>query len=175
MNYIGKYIKRPRGHVFQVGGAATRMYVAGNFLEAGGERNSDNWKLISRAAEHNKAAEEYRVAKVSTHTAQQAYDEVLRGSGASLPRRDAIDARLVRQIATGKGNLIDSQKQVGGYPALRWVPGPADRDQDGMPDSWETKHGLDPRDFGDAAKDKDGDGYTNIEEWLNDTDPRRKL
>ena len=44
-----------------------------------------------------------------------------------------------------------------------------------MPDSWETQHGLDPRDSGDAAKDKDGDGYTNIEEWLNDTDPRRKL
>ncbi len=46
-----------------------------------------------------------------------------------------------------------------------------DRDQDGMPDSWEEKHGLDPTDPGDAEEDKDGDGFTNLEEYEEGTDP----
>jgi hypothetical protein len=37
-----------------------------------------------------------------------------------------------------------------------------------MPDAWETAHGLDPKDPSDSSKDRDGDGYTNIEEYLND-------
>jgi hypothetical protein len=40
-----------------------------------------------------------------------------------------------------------------------------------MPDEWETKHGLDPKDPSDSAQDKDKDGYTNVEEYLNGTDP----
>ena len=48
---------------------------------------------------------------------------------------------------------------------------PADADNDGMPDEWEMKHGLSPNDAGDSAQDKDNDGYTNVEEYLNRTDP----
>ncbi|HEX6268696.1 MAG TPA: hypothetical protein VFZ43_00545, partial [Anaerolineales bacterium] len=53
-----------------------------------------------------------------------------------------------------------------GWPVLAAGTPPADRDHDGMPDSWETARGLNP-DVDDSAKDRDGDGYTNIEEYLN--------
>ncbi|CAM4172870.1 M4 family metallopeptidase [Pseudoalteromonas byunsanensis] len=46
-----------------------------------------------------------------------------------------------------------------------------DSDEDGMPDSWETTHGLDPNDASDAASDSDGDNLTNLEEYNNSTDP----
>ncbi len=46
-----------------------------------------------------------------------------------------------------------------------------DGDNDGMPDSWENEHGLDPDDPGDASEDPDGDGATNLEEYQNGTDP----
>lgn len=46
-----------------------------------------------------------------------------------------------------------------------------DRDRDGIPDEWEIKHGLDPFNPNDAFADFDGDGYTNLEEYLWDTDP----
>jgi hypothetical protein len=36
-----------------------------------------------------------------------------------------------------------------------------------MPDAWETAHRLNPHDAADGARDRDGDGYTNVEEYLN--------
>ena len=46
---------------------------------------------------------------------------------------------------------------------------PTDTDKDGMPDTWETKNGLNPNDASDGAKDRDSDGYSNVEEYLNGT------
>lgn len=50
-----------------------------------------------------------------------------------------------------------------------------DSDNDGMPDAWETKYGLNPNDPSDAVKDCNGDGYTNIEKYINGIDPTRKV
>lgn len=112
--------------------------------------------------------------KVTTDTAAEAYRKVLASAGASLPRRDAVDRRIVEEVKTNTGVLINSPKDVGGYPELKSVPPPKDTDADGMPDKWEKTHGLNPKDASDNIKDKDGDGYTNIEEWMNDTDPGKK-
>lgn len=46
-----------------------------------------------------------------------------------------------------------------------------DTDSDGMPDEWETAHGLDP-DVADAAGNPDHDVYTNLQEYQNGTDPQ---
>jgi hypothetical protein len=50
---------------------------------------------------------------------------------------------------------------------LKSAAAPADTDSDGMPDEWETSRGLNPRDPADAARDRDNDGYSNVEEYLN--------
>ena len=60
-------------------------------------------------------------------------------------------------------------------PAVKEVPVViADTDGDGMTDEWEKKYGLDPNDPADAAKDKDGDAFTNFEEFTAKTDPTNK-
>ncbi|HON38101.1 MAG TPA: PKD domain-containing protein [Desulfomonilia bacterium] len=46
-----------------------------------------------------------------------------------------------------------------------------DSDGDGMPDSWETSHGLNPNNPADASGDSDGDGISNLEEYYNNSDP----
>ena len=46
-----------------------------------------------------------------------------------------------------------------------------DDDNDGMPDVWEIANGLNPFDPSDATADPDGDGATNLQEYLRGTDP----
>src|SRR6185503_3934055 len=72
----------------------------------------------------------------------------------------------------GKG-IIDSQTQVGGWPAYPVINRAAnfDTDQDGMPDAWEAAYGLSPASASGANGnngDFDSDGYTNVEEYIND-------
>ena len=51
-------------------------------------------------------------------------------------------------------------------PELKSAPAPVDTDGDGMPDSWEQAHGLDPRD--PANRNRVGaDGFTELEHYLN--------
>ena len=66
-----------------------------------------------------------------------------------------------------KKGIITDPRQMGGYPQYRdWQPY-KDTDMDGMPDDWETANGLNPNDPGDANGDINGDGYTNIEKYIN--------
>jgi pectate lyase len=77
-----------------------------------------------------------------------------------------VDGRIVQSVRDGKGALIKSQADVGGWPQLKSKPAPADTDGDGMPDQWEQSHGLNPNDASDGAKAGEG-GYTNIEVYLD--------
>lgn len=131
---------------------------------------------------------------------EQAYEYVLENAGATWPRRDAVDQRVTRQVRTGKIEYIkdvsfegvpqfkyrrlpeDSYKegiitdisQVGGYPEYKGTPY-VDTDKDGMPDAWEKEYGLNPNDPSDANGDMNGDGYTNIETYINGINPRYKI
>jgi hypothetical protein len=63
---------------------------------------------------------------------------------------------------------------MGGYPEYKaWEPY-VDTDGDGMPDEWEKQYGLNPNDPSDAVKDCNGDGYTNIEKYINGINPQSK-
>lgn len=50
-----------------------------------------------------------------------------------------------------------------------------DTDNDGMPDWWEEKYGLNPEDPSDANQDLDGDGYTNLQEYKMGTNPTKNI
>ncbi len=109
--------------------------------------------------------------KPKTQSALAAAELVLAGAGASL-RRDAVDQRVVADVRSRRGKLLDSQEEVGGWPALKSLPALADQDRDGMPDLWEMAHGLNPNNPSDGQSDRDADGYTNLEEYLNSLCPR---
>jgi hypothetical protein len=106
----------------------------------------------------------------ATQPAAESYELVLARAGASL-RRDSVDERVTADVRQRRGQLINSPSQVGGWPDLRSDPAPLDTDGDGMPDAWELAHGLDPRNPADRNFDRDGDGYTNLEEYLNSLVP----
>jgi hypothetical protein len=115
----------------------------------------------------------FAAPSVTTGLPEDAYQQVLHDAGATRPARDAVDERVLALIQAGEGHIIDSQTEVGGWPPLKQAAPPQDTDRDGMPDAWETQHGLDPNDGSDHAGDLDDDGYTNLEEFLNDTDPAK--
>lgn len=120
--------------------------------------------------------EEGAMAEIETHTAQDAYEMCIKYAGASL-HRDRVDERYAEEIksksttylgsnGSTKG-LIDSQTDVGGYPEYKSTAKPADTDNDGMPDSWETAHGLNPEDASDAIENTIDSRYNNIEVYIN--------
>jgi hypothetical protein len=122
----------------------------------------------------------FPMAPLPVESARDAYDAVLEQAGATRPRRDVVDRRTVELVRTGtvtdaagKGIITDA-KQAGGYPEYKGEP-VRDADRDGMPDGWEVRYGLDPDDPSDAAKDCNGDGYTNIEKYINGLDPVKKV
>ena len=75
--------------------------------------------------------------------------------------------------AVGTGTAIVSASNEGSLGLLRIsvATGPADSDGDGMPDDWELTNDLNPNDPADAARDEDGDGLTNLQEFGQQTDP----
>jgi pectate lyase len=167
-----------------------RWYVAENTVEGNPEVTADNWaggvqygreardkqEIIPAATEQDaRAPEPFPALPIRQQPAEEAYRLVLAHAGASLPRRDAVDDRVLETVRTGRPSyrdgIIDSPDDVGGWPEYRSAPAPDDTDADGMPDDWEARHGLDPKDPSDATRDGDGDGYTALEELLNGTDP----
>jgi len=178
-NYVANYIRpgpssnRQRGPIVLTETASVKYYLQGNIVEHRPEMTADNAKMFDRAEKDGRRLAEvvktpFETPAVKTTSAQAAFEAVLAEAGACRPVRDPIDARLVSEARNRTGSVIDSQWEVGGWPAYRSARPPMDSDRDGMPDAWETAHALNPRDASDAAKDRDGDGYTNIEEYTNE-------
>ncbi|NNE06760.1 MAG: hypothetical protein HKN15_13650 [Xanthomonadales bacterium] len=153
------------------------LYAEGNFVVGYPAVSEDNWAggidyyNGANEQEHRAHSPHDFPALPSETSAEEAYPVVLAHAGASL-ERDSVDRRIVSEVKRGTatfGNgVIDSQAEVGGYPELFSLPAPVDSDQDGMPDAWETRHGLDP----DYAEDRNGTNlsgtnYTNLEVYLN--------
>lgn len=176
-----------------------KWYVADNVVYGNPAVTADNWNGGVQPQDGDshiiglKLDKPFDAIPINQQTAEEAYHAVLKSVGASLPKRDAIDARIVDEVRNGyatyegktykekarlpdkskKSGIIDSQDDVGGWTELNNIPAPLDSDRDGMPDEWEKKYGFDPNDASDTSKDKDNDGYTNIEEYLNNTDPTK--
>jgi MYXO-CTERM domain-containing protein len=108
---------------------------------------------------------------VTVLSAEDAYARVVAQAG-TCQHRDAVELRLVAQLTSlgTKGAIIADESDVGGQPAVTQVTRPAgfDTDGDGMPDTWETAHGLNPNSASDGTGDYNGDGYTNVEKYLNE-------
>ncbi|MDP6525725.1 MAG: hypothetical protein QGH15_16025 [Kiritimatiellia bacterium] len=172
LNWVGNYFKRSSR--FLASGDDPRIYVKGNYMEGADEKNEQQWSMISGLSETKALDKPLPGPSITTDTAQEAYRKVLASAGASLPERDAVDYRIVKDVKEGTGKLINSVNEVGGYPELKSTPPPRDTDSDGMPDNWEKKYGFNLEDASDNIKDRDGDGYTNIEECLNGTNPGKK-
>ena len=176
-----------------------KFYVDGNVNPVCPEVTKDNWtwgiynqvNLAGVDGTYTQATKDTMRIKepipygdIHTQKAEDAYNNILAYAGASY-KRDTHDQQIAKDVATGTAacgktigkkkyseeitGWIDSQDEAGGWPNLQSLPAPKDTDQDGMPDAWEKKHGLNPNDASDGAAvslDKKG-YYTNFEVYCN--------
>ncbi len=182
-NYVGNYLRPGPSSTakfpIHIGNKPANsnitFYLSGNIFEGNDELTADNRKFIDAYEIDGKkqvsvVATPFAMAPVTTVPAQEALELVLASVGASLPVRDAVDSRLVNDVRTHGGHLINSQAEVGGWPKLKAGSLPIDSDRDGIPDAWETSHGLDPKNSSDA-NGVSASGYTHLEEYLNSLEP----
>lgn len=152
-------------------GITPRIFAAGNARY--GAQVAGDWDMVQYgwrgrgAPDRYRAVQRFTTAPVTASSARDALAAVLAGAGAMAPKRDAVDARIVGDVTNGTGAIIDSPQQVGGYPAYAAGEAPPDADGDGLPDAWEREHGLNKDNRADGNADPDGDGYTNIENYLH--------
>ena len=161
-----------------------QYYLSGNYVDGSSANTANNWSgaymLSGNAADtvRSKHTTPFlsTYPQITAQSATDAYDAVLNTAGAFLPRRDTLDRRIVNQVKTRTGKLIDVQgnfphgtpyaQTVGAWPTLNSTTAPTDTDHDGMPDAWETANGLNPNDASDRQTIA-SNGYTNLENYLN--------
>ena len=183
------------------------FYVDGNVNSKNSDVTNDNWTYgiynqIDNSSVDNTftdaTKDTIRLEKpilyeqVTTHSAAQAFTQVLDYAGASL-HRDALDEVMVSDARNGtttytgngcKKGIINSQDDLKPanassdwtpWPSLYSTTAPLDTDKDGMPDEWERANGLNI-DNADDGKEKASNGYTHLENYLNSlvSDSRRK-
>jgi hypothetical protein len=158
------------------------LYFQNNLLDGNANGQLDvsvsNTSMVAQPA--TILTQRLTAPQVATDDPLTAYNRVLAGAGATLPQRDEVDALVVSRVKSQTGDLIQTEADLvaagigeNGYGVLASGTRPAnfDTDRDGMPDAWETANGLNPNSAADGAADRNGDGYTNLEDYLNSLVP----
>ncbi len=185
VNYVGNYYKAGpasgSADYLVSGSGDIEIYVKGNITPDRPRDDMDEADGVVRGGDQGMVVStRHDAPQVTTTSAFQAYEDVLAGAGATMGidelgnfyyRRTSGDTRIVDTVRNGTGNIVDDPSDVGGWPTMRSATPPADSDHDGMPDAWENLYGFDPNSASNGPKDADGDGYTNVEEYLNGTIP----
>jgi pectate lyase len=160
-----------------------KFYLEGNYVDGASDVTANNWKglILNKGNEADMASVKMNVAfpaaPIHSENAREAYESVLKNVGAILPQRDTLDQRIINEVKNRTGRMIDVQggylhgtaydATVNAWPMLVSAAAPKDSDQDGMPDDWEVKNGLNPNDASDATGYKLDKQYTNVEVYLN--------
>ncbi len=102
---------------------------------------------------------------------EAAYQRVLSEFGPKPTHRNDLNSLLAANVVNRTGFQISTQTQLpisdGGWGEILGGAAPLDTDRDGMPDAWEERYGLSPT-VANNNGDFDSDGFTDLEEYLND-------
>lgn len=161
-----------------------KYYVNGNYVDEASDVTKNNWLGIhmgnngTEVDKKNTVIDNPHPAEaIAMQSATDAYELVLKNTGAVLPKRDTLDERIIKNVRNRTGKLIDVQGDfphgteysltINAWPTLNSLPAPIDKDKDGMPDEWEKKNGLNSSDSADASGYKLDKHFTNIEMYIN--------
>lgn len=196
VNYVGNYLVAGPATTSNASTAFivdknvdVRAYQSGNFIDSdralnlGGQPNGADtgWGMFAYNTPITdqtltQMGSPFATPAVTTQSAVNAYNQVINHVGNSWWQRDAIDARVINNVLTNTGSVgaaAPNASELNGVLTAPQVNRPAgwDTDGDGMPDTWETAHGLNPNSpvpSPDWKLDLDNDGYINLLEYVNE-------
>ena len=146
VNYVNNYIRPGPSSSFAeriialLDTAAATYFVSGNVVDGHADWTANNLLLFNKPKLFTAVDKPFAAPPVHATTAEQAFRDVLADAGCTLPHRDAVDERIVREAESRTGSLIDSQWEVGGWPEYRSERPPRESADDGIPDEWKKAH-----------------------------------
>ncbi len=95
--------------------APASLFLSGNVLEGDEKVTADNWRGTGFYFDQKRVAapRPFPAPPVATESAVDSLHKVLAQAGATLPKRDAVDDRIVREVTDGSGHIIESVNDVG--------------------------------------------------------------
>ena len=191
-NFINNYFLTD--YEFEDTSDYTEGFLDGNILV--GSKPEDQWGALMnisffRDRQDHEVFEPFETGQVTTLSAEEALEFAFEHAGAPRDQHDryAIQEAKNYYLTEIEGQEeeydlpqwwtkddIDHQDEVGGLPEVesKTIPKWIDSNRNGIPDWWEQQHGLDSSNPGIANEDRNGDGYTNIEEYINDMEAIEK-
>ena len=100
---------------------------------------------------------------IPEQTAEDTYEDVLANVGATLPKRDSIDARVIADVKNQTGRIVNQEEEVGGVIEFDSVTRKFE-----IPSDWKTSNGMGSSAETDIVKSGEWSGYTWIEAYVND-------
>ena len=202
-DYVGnRIIKGPNSNYSdslivadETGSGIVTAYVKGNIDDKRPNDSLPEDLVVDSGSRQYLVSTPHNFPTITTTSAGEAYNQVLAQAGAIFPFRDAVDQRLIEEVKTRSGFIIDAQSEIHcvglcpshhvvlasadytrfgitdpldaeGFPILASGTPPQDTDHDGMPDSWESSRGLNPTNPADR-NNLAPSGYTQVEEYIN--------
>jgi pectate lyase len=197
INIVANYYKagpatldKVKNRIVEIWDPEGSWFIKYNYVDGYPEITANNWdggvsSKLSTAFKL-KSITQFDNGTVQTDKPEDVLSRIMKHGGASIPERDPIDIRILNEVQSGTASfgsqhyaeeykidkniltgIIDSQEDVGGWPILNSSPAPQDSDHDGIPDSWEIEHNLNPNDPIDRNTIA-ASGYTYVEEYLNE-------
>jgi len=162
----------------------TKVFQSNNLKDTNRDADADDGVALTSSDFSSSAIQQAAFTQPRyegvTDAPRAAFDRVLDYAGSRFDARGPVEQRLIAETRAGSGKIIawaDDPFNTSGSEGVEWRaliatpmtarPAGFDTDADGMPDAWESTHGTNAA-SADNNGDLDGDGYSNLEEYLNE-------
>lgn len=178
INWVGNYYKYGpstreslKYRIFDVqsprvdGDPKSQFYLSDNYVSGSTSVTNDNKLGLNNAAGADLLDKPVDMGDYSYEpvSASEAYERVLSNVGSVLPKRDAVDARIINDVKYGTGRVINNASEVGGLIKPRKTVR-----QFVIPAEWLTENGLSEKNDNDIIESGKYAGYTVIEAYVNE-------